>query len=288
MDSPGHGNRDPLRITMKHPKFDVVLVDGDCALFRAGFAAERVIYHIVPRSDEDCHLATSQDKEALINLLDEEYDTEQHIVIGEKDIGPFEGTVFNLKAMLDLISDATDCNYRRIYLSDPSGASFRKALDPQYKANRDPFNKPFWYPELRYYLLGHYECVEATRGMEADDLLGIAQCKGKEQTVIASVDKDFKQIPGWHYNIMHRQLFHVDEQTADLWLWQQMLIGDTADNIKGVHGIGPVKAAKLLQDKSPEEARELVKDLYQKYKGQDWEDDFEVNRQLLTILRRAA
>ena len=36
-------------------------------------------------------------------------------------------------------------------------------------------------------------------------------------------------------------------RVADLAFWTQMLVGDTSDNVRGVDGIGPVKAKKALE-----------------------------------------
>jgi 5'-3' exonuclease len=41
-----------------------------------------------------------------------------------------------------------------------------------------------------------------------------------------------------------------------------MLVGDPVDNIKGVPGIGPVKANRLLDSVVPEEWHQAVMNLY--------------------------
>lgn len=270
---------------MKKPKFDRVLGDGDCYLFRAGKAAEHMKYSIVDVDDYDKVLASSRDKRQLVAMLEEELDPDICAIVGDLEPEPFQNARANLRGIIRTVNEACGTDNTTIFVSDPSGESYRKALEPSYKAQRDPTDKPFWYPELRHYLLKRYDVREAYRGMEADDLLGIEQCNADDRTVIASVDKDLRQIPGWHYNIMHQELFHVSPEDADMFLWHQMLIGDVADNIKGIHGIGEVKAAKLLKDTTPETAQEIVYELYRKHRGPDWEEIFRINVQLLTILR---
>ena len=270
---------------MKIPKFEQVLGDGDCYLFRAGMAAQHNKYSIVPIDDYDQTLASSKDKKALEAMLHKEFDPEQHTIVGEVVPETLANAQSNLRLLIGSVLSACGCDDHTVFLSDPSGESYRKALDPQYKANRDPSNKPYWYNELRYYAMRKYHCQEATRGREADDLLGIAQYAAGDRTIIASVDKDLMQIPGWHYNIIHKKLLYVTPEEADLFVWHQMLIGDVADNIKGIYGVGPKKAEVLLAGCTPGQAEAIVRELYEKHKGPDWEDAFHINYQLLTILR---
>ena len=70
--------------------------------------------------------------------------------------------------------------------------------------------------------------------------------------VIAGVDKDLLQIPGYHYHLKKGTLEHISWYDAIRNFFIQCLMGDTADNIPGVPGIGRVKAKKAL-DKTPVE-----------------------------------
>jgi len=53
-----------------------------------------------------------------------------------------------------------------------------------------------------------------------------------------------------HYNFVKKELFYITKEEAVFNFYMQFLVGDVADNIKGVKGIGPKKAAKLLEDKT--------------------------------------
>jgi len=59
-----------------------------------------------------------------------------------------------------------------------------------------------------------------------------------------------------------------------------MLIGDRADNVPGIPGIGKAKAPRILGGLSPSEMRDRVKELYL-----DYDMDFTLNYNLLHILR---
>jgi len=48
-----------------------------------------------------------------------------------------------------------------------------------------------------------------------------------------------------------------------MWLYAQAILGDSTDNIKGIHGAGDKKAFELLQEKTTEiELYDAVLDLY--------------------------
>jgi len=71
----------------------------------------------------------------------------------------------------------------------------------------------------------------------------------------------------------------VDPETAAYNLYSLMLIGDTSDNVRGVDGIGPVKARRILDGKSPEEQYMVVQEYYED------ENRFHLNHRLLSVLR---
>ena len=134
-----------------------------------------------------------------------------------------------------------------------------------YKGNRksaddgsDDWIK-FWEPVIREYLVEKYKFSYAPKGLETDDVLsylGWMYHEGPKNLgsfVIASPDKDLKQVPGIHLD--YRKvgdeactLVEVDFKTATYNLCMQLLCGDTTDNIAGIPGMGPVKAAKLLTE----------------------------------------
>jgi 5'-3' exonuclease len=70
----------------------------------------------------------------------------------------------------------------------------------------------------------------------------------KEQfpTVICSIDKDLHQIPGLHYNFVKKEWSQIEPWDGLKWFYQQLLIGDSTDGIKGCSGIGPVNSWSIL------------------------------------------
>ena len=129
--------------------------------------------------------------------------------------------------------------------------NFRKDLYKDYKANRNRDYEPEHAAALNYghqYMVDKYNAVMA-HGMEADDLVCIWAYEAREAEedfLIAGIDKDLKQIPGNHYNFNKQEFDFVDDDTAHYNLMLQCLTGDGGDNIPGIKGIGPKKAAKIL------------------------------------------
>ena len=123
--------------------------------------------------------------------------------------------------------------------------------------------------------------------MEADDLIGIRAGelrKQGEDYIVISGDKDLDQIPGLHYNARHKKFYEVTDDEGIRYIWQQMLTGDAADNVKGIKGIGDKTALKMMLDVKTEDLQELVT---RSYKDADIHGRFDSNLICLTILQES-
>jgi len=146
-----------------------------------------------------------------------------------------------LDKSIENILKATNASDYQIYLTPTDGSNFRYEVNSNYKANRKA-EKPPHFLTLREYMLEVHK-AEVAFGMEADDLLGINQTK---DTIICTIDKDLRQVPGQHYNFVKDEIFTVNLQEGLLWFYTQMLTGDASDNVSGIRGIGIKKATTLL------------------------------------------
>lgn len=128
-------------------------------------------------------------------------------------------------------------------------------------------------------------------------------------TVIASRDKDLDTVPGWHFkwwlkgakddqgNVIPEEQRTVEKGQA-YWIsiveafrnfYTQLLVGDAADNIKGLYGVGPKSAwVKQIQDIDEEqEMYDHVEEKYHKHFGPNYGDKFlRENASLLHMQRR--
>ena len=139
-------------------------------------------------------------------------------------------------------------------------SSFRNAIYPDYKANRElpppELKVQFGYCKQVAAALGL--CVAADTQFEADDLIGSAvemARKANFRNVIVSADKDFGQLIGlhdeqWDFSKDQRWDAHGVKQRLGVRPDQVVdylaLTGDAVDNIPGVSGVGPKTAATLL------------------------------------------
>ena len=133
------------------------------------------------------------------------------------------------------------------YLTGSTNFRFDIAKSYPYKGNRKANDKPKYLKSARDYMVDKYSAVISVEE-EADDLIGIGAAELGYNCVVASIDKDMLQLPCWHFNFVKGEWSKVNQWSGDLFFYTQVLTGDAADNIKGLKGIGPKKAEKLLQE----------------------------------------
>jgi DNA polymerase-1 len=163
---------------------------------------------------------------------------------------------------------------------DKGRSTKRLAIDPEYKANRHkPSDKPKtamddafsteFKPQMATFM---NLCLKSgipfmsLEGVEADDIIATAALKHKEvfdKIVIVSADHDLHQLirpniivvkPSISYKDIDAELYDVEaiknewgvepERLSEIWA----LMGDKGDNVKGIPGIGPKKAMKLIAE----------------------------------------
>jgi DNA polymerase-1 len=149
-----------------------------------------------------------------------------------------------------------------IFAIDTKGPTFRNEIDPNYKANRSApppeltMQLPVaieWIDKMGYKTLG-------MEGFEADDMIAtvthLAKDKGYNVRVV-SHDKDLYQLIDDSRVVIVDAIKRksVDEDacyekygvTPEQFIDYQSILGDSADNVPGVKGIGKVGAEKLLK-----------------------------------------
>lgn len=140
-----------------------------------------------------------------------------------------------------------DLNTEEYMLFCTGDTNFRKEIYPEYKANRKDAVKPEHLAACKQHLRTEWKAYESIN-CEADDLVGIEAMRDPtRETIIVSVDKDLNTVPGWHYNPKKKERYLVSPRDALRFFYYQLLVGDSADNIKGAKGIGPKKAERILE-----------------------------------------
>lgn len=145
---------------------------------------------------------------------------------------------------------------------DASRKTFRQDIYPAYKANRDetPADLISQSIMVQHGLTEMGVPVLCIPNVEADDViatLATRECRVADKTRIMTGDKDLMQLvsdciflyDGMKQKTIHRpeviEKFGVPpERVVDV----QSLMGDSSDNVPGVRGIGPKKAAELINE----------------------------------------
>lgn len=156
----------------------------------------------------------------------------------------------------DIMVELDEVEECEVFLSGTTNFRNDIAVTEPYKGNRKDNRKPVHHAALREYLIKEWD-ADVSDGEEADDTIAIRATELGDEAIIVSLDKDFDQVVGWHYNFAKKRLYYIEQDEGDLNFYMQFLMGDRIDNIIGVKGIGCVKAAKLLGDKTPREMWEV-------------------------------
>lgn len=135
-----------------------------------------------------------------------------------------------------------------------SKGNFRKLLDVNYKANRKATDIPPLLGDLQEYVRETYNAI-SEYGLETDDVVAktwriYSEEVGRNQVMIVSIDKDYKQLPClmYNYHAKHKEVYDISEREAMYNFYEQMIIGDTADNVNFCKGFGKRYAEKYLAD----------------------------------------
>lgn len=170
------------------------------------------------------------------------------------------GAVYGFLNMILPVLGAAKPDDSFICVFDASRQTFRQKIYPEYKANRDEtpadlIKQSFMVRDCMAAIGMPVLCIP---DVEADDVIATLSkkfCDMHDKTRIISSDKDLMQLVSncvFMYDGMKQTEIHEPgvfekfgvkpSQVIDA----QSLIGDTSDNVPGVHGIGPKKAAELI------------------------------------------
>jgi hypothetical protein len=149
----------------------------------------------------------------------------------------------------------------KLFLTGKNNFRLEVATTAVYKGNRTA-PKPLHLPLLREHMVKEWGAFICD-GYEADDGIATEATALGDDCIMVSVDKDFDQVKGWHYNFIKKRHYYVTEDEGNKAFYMQMLMGDGADNIKGLHLVGKVRAAKMLEEcVSPKEMYDVCVEAY--------------------------
>ena len=208
---------------------------------------------------------------------------------------PTKATYVFTQRFLSFI-EARKPDYLAMVIDSSDETVFRKAIDPQYKANRLARPPDFNPQEQRILQIVRDAGVPifVKPGFEADDVIATLAkrlCNQGFETFVVSNDKDLRQIlndctkmydPYEDIVTDVAALFEKHGYTPDQAVEIQTLTGDSTDNVRGIPGVGPKTALKLIQKYGKAEAvLDHLEDLKPKMR-----ENFEKHAALLPIARQ--
>ena len=161
---------------------------------------------------------------------------------------PVAYCLYSVRNTIENIVAALGADSYDIYLSGETNFRLKTSTLIKYKGQRARRAKPYHYDNVRDYMMKVHHAIMC-EGFEADDALADDQTK---DTVICSIDKDLLQVPGRHFNWTvdpktKPAKVLITPETGLVYKWRQVLTGDNVDNIPGIKGLGPKRAASRLR-----------------------------------------
>ena len=118
--------------------------------------------------------------------------------------------------------------------------------------NRKKQDLPPLLHDMHEYVKKNYSSIYGY-GVETDDLVArywknLSDEIGKENVMIVSIDKDYKQLPCLYYNYHYKwkEFYNITNDQALYNFYEQMITGDSADNVNFFKGKGKVFAKTYL------------------------------------------
>lgn len=168
-----------------------------------------------------------------------------HVKEGEPE-KTLEDCIQNCNDLIKNVNDSVEADEFVGFLT--IGKCFRYKIYPEYKGNRKYDKLPKYLNEVRTYMKETYGFI-GIDGYEADDLILSYKNQNKDVLcIIVSPDKDMLYLEGDHYNPKKNELVKTSKEYAEEYFWTSMIVGDTADNIKGIKGIGPKGASSIINN----------------------------------------
>lgn len=230
-----------------------LFVDLDPLVYGVGFSAQKANYEVV-WEDENGEMQSDvwEDGNEKLKYFREHkgctiLDEQKHIFVE-----PVSHALSSMKRTLKSIHREVADHFKMdtmdihpiLILGGKENYRFAVAKQKPYKGNRvQP--KPEHYDAIRKYLL-EVHGAQLTTINEADDEVSI---QAQDSIgIVATVDKDLDQIPGYHYDYKKKVFYEVSTEEGTLFFYQQAISGDSTDNIPGAWKLGAKAAEKLIRE----------------------------------------
>ena len=158
------------------------------------------------------------------------------------------------ESLMRIVNDLEEIyDIDKVLIFSGSKGNFRKLITNRYKANRKKNKLPPLLNDMHNWVKENHNAIYGY-GIETDDMVArywydLSKEFGRNEVMIVSIDKDYKQFPClmYNYHYKHRVVYDITEEEAMYNFYEQMIIGDTADNVNYFKGKGRKFAQKYLE-----------------------------------------
>lgn len=234
-----------------------IIVDADPSVYRAAFAAQGTTYEIIYADAAGDVWADRVDGDSRAR--------QKELIAMGHDI--VEVTTLHYKKDFSIARFALDAQLKGIFRHCSEHAHLRGdearmqlvlsgagnyrndiATVLPYKGNRKDRPAPLWKKEVLSYLKENWQ-ADTVDGIEADDEVAMRMLSYRNagiKTMLATIDKDLDQIPGWHYDYKNHVFYEVRDDEAMCIFYAQAMSGDMTDYVRGANGVGLETAKKIV------------------------------------------
>ena len=278
-------------------KFNTLCVDADWILHAASNTGEKkTIKAVLKSTGEEFDLANrtelfgrkkSKDGGYLLELnksRNTEYTWEDFEIYDIQTPEELPNVLHTVKMMIEGLTKTTGIKNKELYIGE--GKSFRHGISTllEYKGTRSSNLIPIHKEAVKEYMIKYHGAI-VVKDLEVDDVVIIRGAENHKNLVV-SVDKDSMSCPVYLYNPAHPEWgimncrglgnlwWDKSGKTKKLrgigrkWLYTQILVGDSVDNIKPNAAsdmqFGEVGAFDVLNEcKTDLECFHAIKSVYQ-------------------------
>jgi len=156
----------------------------------------------------------------------------------------------SFQSIVNYLSDKY--NVTQVIVFNDGRGNFRKLITKKYKANRSKQERPPLLKDVHEHVRSSYNSHCAV-GMETDDLVAIywselSKVWGRDNVMIVSIDKDYLQFPALVFRYHTKILCDLTVEESRYNFYEQMIVGDTSDNVNYFKGKGVKFAEKYYKD----------------------------------------
>jgi hypothetical protein len=218
-------------------------------IYAAAGAAQVMEYAVVGNDAAPAYLCTSWGDANKLAYQRSSGDDRLRI-FSRKITLPLDEAQWQLEQRIAELTQALPTFEPHIYVSGYGNYREVLATRVRYKWNRVETAKPEHFGALRKHAIDRLGAT-MVHWCEPDDVLATVAREMRErgqEYVLASVDKDVRQVPGDHLTpgLTSEGMTHVTPTEGMQWFYMQVAMGDSTDGVGGARGIGPAKAEKRM------------------------------------------